>query len=379
MINWLTWRWSLAVALGVMLALTAGLHASRATDGPDAKPAAGGAAPASATEPAADKAAEPGPSSYPIVSVLPVERDVAQTVRGFGTVRADARTAKTLTSPTQIVVTAVHVIQGERVKRGQPLFTTEPDPAAHLAYQQALSAARLARREVDRLVAQRADSLATESQVDVAQKALADANAGVEAARRLGADAGSTTVVAPADGVIVAILVAAGDRPAVGTPLAQLAPDAERISVGIEPGARRLVHVGDRVTVRSVQTADPPRTGRVAAVGAALDPETRLVNVAVRLDPGAGEALLSGLAVDVVIEVAKVRAFSLPRAAVLRDDSETYVYEVHDGKARRVPVGIVADEGARIGVTGDLSTERRVVTTGAYQLEDGVVVEESRP
>ena len=370
---------SLTIVLGLVLALTAGLHASRATDGAPVDDKAKTGASASAPGSDADSTAEQGPASYPISSVLPVARDFAQTIRGFGTVKADARTVRAITSANQIVVTAVHVIQGERVKRGQPLFGTEPDPAVHLAYQQALSAARLARREVDRLTAQRADSLATESQVETAQKALTDASAGVEAARRLGADSASAAIVAPVDGVVVSIGVVTGDRPAVGTPLAQIAPNAARVSVGIEPGERRQVHVGDKVTVRAVQTTDPPLAGRIAVVGAALDPDSRLVNVAIDLNAGAGEALISGQAIEAAIEVQRVRAYSLPRAAVLRDGSDSYVYEVRERKAHRVAVSIISDEGARVGVTGDLAADRPVVTTGAYQLDDGVSVEEHRP
>jgi hypothetical protein len=44
-----------------------------------------------------------------------------------------------------------------------------------------------------------------------------------------------------------------------------------------------------------------------------------------------------------------------------------------------VPVVIEVDEGARVGVTGELDKARAVVTTGAYELEDGVAVAERKP
>jgi RND family efflux transporter MFP subunit len=367
------WGRSLLAALGIALALLAGLHASQATD------SAGDGEVATAAGAEDGNAAERGPAAYPVVSVLPVVRDVARTMTGFGSAGTDPRSLRAVTSANQIVITAVHVLRGEQVRRGQPLFTAEPDPAARLAYEQAQSAARLARHEVDRLMAQRADSLATESQVETAQKSLADANAAIEAARRQGAASDTTTLAAPADGVVTEIAVAAGDRPAVGTALARIATPGGLVIVGIEPGARRDVHAGDKATVRSVQGSGSPLAGHVVSVGAAVDPDSRLVSVAIRLDGAADGTLASGEAVEATIAVSTARAYVVPRAALLRDDHETYLYEIDAGKARRVPVRIVSDEGDRIAVSGELGSGRRVVTTGAYELEDGVAVEERRP
>jgi RND family efflux transporter MFP subunit len=318
--------------------------------------------------------------AYPVTVVSPTAREFKHLVHGFGTVLADARSGRVVTSATAVELRSIEVLPGERVRAGQTLFTVAPDPAAYLTYQQGLSALTLAKGEVDRLHAQFADHLANATQVETAEKALADAEAQVAAARRQGAGAELATLRAPSDGIVTAITAAVGDRPAAGTVLATIAPRvALRATLGIEPGEQRLVHVSDRVTVKPVQAGIAPRTGRVSMVGAAVNPETRLVPVTVNLDAAPVDNYAAGLFVEGSIEAATTKAFSLPRTALVRDEQGTAVFEVVDGKAHRVPVVVEADEGARVGVSAPLDPSRPVVTVGAYELEDGVAVAERKP
>jgi RND family efflux transporter MFP subunit len=354
----------LVAVLGVAVRAALGTRDARAAEPPAAVPAG---------------PAEAQPSAYPVVTVAPLPRSIGELVHAFGTVRPDARNAHTVTSATVAVISAVLALPGERVQRGQPLFRVEPDPLAYLAYQQAATAATLAGHEVERLTTEVADQLATTSQLDAARKSLLDANAAVEAARRQGATAGSSLIAAPVDGIVTAIGVAVGDRPAVGATLAVVVPGAEHVALGIEPGAERLVHVGDRVTVRAVQGDGERRTGRIRQVGAALDAESRLVPVSVVLEADGKRPYLSGIAVEGVIEAQPVAAYSLPRSALVKDEQGPAVFEVRGGKAHRVRVSVVSDEGPRVGVTGDLDAARPVVTTGAYELEEGVTVAERKP
>lgn len=346
-----------AMACAVLLAATATVHAE------DPEPAE----------------AQAAPLHYPVLTAPPVARAYAPKVRGLGTVRADARAARSVTAATVVLVSEVLVLPGASVSAGQPLLRVEADPQAYLGYRQALSAQALAAHEVERLTTERADNLATASQLETAEKALSDARAAVEAARRQGAGVGDSVIRAPLAGVVNAIAVAAGDRPAPGSVLMSVTPPVTRVTLGIEPEHRGLVRVGDRVRLTTIPADGGPRTGRVATVGAALDPESRLVPVSVALDPASGPALLVGVALEGVIETRSVPAFSVPRAALVRDDSGVGVFEIAGGKAHRVAVAIVGDEGARVSVTGNLDATRPLATLGAYELEDGVAVEVRRP
>ena len=368
-----------AAAVGVRL--WAGTPAGDAAAPPAGTAAAADGAGDKGGTPAAEAGAEGDkPATYPVATSAPVPRSFRQVVHGYGLLQADARSAQSVTLATVGVVRGVDVLPGQRVAKGQALFTVEPDPLAYLAYRQAESAAKLARAEVARLRAERADQLATASQLETAEKVVADADSALEAARRQGAAAGAEVLRAPVDGIVGAIAAGIGDRPAVGTALTTITPaGAAAVTLGVEPGEARLVHGGDAVRVRVVQQGARERRGRVAVVGAALDKVSRLVTVSVVLDDKGFDDAPAGSAVEADIETRAVDAFAVPRAAIVRDDAGTVVFEVRDGKAHRVPVVIEVDDGARVGVTGALDRTRPVVTTGAYELEDGVAVAEQKP
>jgi RND family efflux transporter MFP subunit len=372
---------TLGVAIIVARLSTGTAWQARAASAAAAVAAAGAASDGTggpAGAPAASAAGEP--ATYPVNTIAPTPRSFRQVVHGYGLLQADVRSARTVTMATVGVVRAVEVLPGQRVAKGQPLFAVEPDPLAHLAYQQAESAAKLARAEVARLAAERADNLATASQLETAEKALADAEAALAAARRQGAEAGEVLLRAPVDGIVTALGVGIGDRPAVGAALATIAPaNAAAVTLGVEPGEARLVHSGDAVKVRVVQQGARERSGRVTVVGAALDKTTRLVTVSVTLDESGFDDAPAGSAVEADIATRAVEAYSVPRAAIVRDANGTAVFEIRDGRAHRVPVVVEVDEGSRVGVSGDLDKARPVVTTGAYELEDGVGVAEQKP
>jgi RND family efflux transporter MFP subunit len=352
-------RTRLGLAVGYWLALTAGFAAS--------------------TVVANDEPAEPK-SVYPVSITHPVPRSVSRVVQGFGTIATDPQTQQVVTAATMVEVRAVHAAPGERVRRGQTLFTVAADPTALLGYQQALTARKLAAAELERLVVQRRDHLATATQVETAEKALADADAGLEAARQQGATAATLELTAPVDGIVSTIAVSTGDRPAAGATLATLAPvHPTRVVVGVEPGAQRLLHVGDVATVRLLPASESPLTARVSVVGSALDKDTRLVPVTLILDNASSHELLGGGAIEASIKTQPVAAYALPRAALVKDALGLAVYEVGGGTAHRRPVTLVLDEGPRVSVLGALDAGRTVATTGAYELEDGVAVVEQSP
>lgn len=318
--------------------------------------------------------------TYPVSLVRPLAKPMSPVVHGYGTLASDPHGQRSITAATMVEIEQIHVVPGQSVRRGQRLFTVASDPSSYLAYQQATTARRVADAELARLKAQLQDHIATLNQVETAEKALQDADAAVSAARRQLAGAPSEAVSAPIDGVVTAIPVAIGDRPAAGTPMATIAPSAlSGITIGIEPAERTRVHVGDRATVKAVQVPGVTRTARVTVVGAALDKETRMVPVTLAFDGPASDDLIAGLSVEAKIATRALATFVLPRTALIRDDEALVVFEVLDGKAHRVPVELVHEEGAKVAVTGALSSTHSVVTIGSYELEDGAAVAEQKP
>lgn len=367
------------IALVGVVGIAIVLRAGGATAGSSGAPQAADAAEPPAAEAAAGADAHTE-ATYPVVLVSPEPHVFKRLIHAFGVISADLRATHTISMATVGIVRSVEVVPGESVKTGQLLFRVEADPLARLAYRQASSALTLARAEVARLAAQRAEHLATATQLETAEKAVIDAEAGVDAARRQGASADAELIRASTDGIVTTLSVATGDRPATGTALAVIAPIASaRARLGVEPGDAPRIQVGMRVNLRSIHHDGATRTGKVVMAGASIDKDTHLVNVVVATDQPTFGGWLVGEAVEATIAIESVDAFAVPRAAVVKGEDGTGVFEVVDGKAHRVPVAIEVDEGARLGVTGALDKGRRIVTTGAAELEDGGTVAEQKP
>lgn len=285
----------------------------------------------------------------------------------------------TVSFPRAGLVSRMQVVAGQRVHRGAPLATLVSDPAAQTAYAQAVSAERFARAELKRNQELFALQLATQSQVDAARKSLQDATSALNAQRKLGGNLGSATVYAPSDGVVTALAVAQGDRIQPGAPLLQLGRlDTLRIQLGIEPEESRLVRAGMPVTLTTVQNREQSVTAVVDAIQDVVDSKTQLVNATVVLSASSARFLIPGMHVQGAIQIAQHQAWAVPRQAVLTDNDGGYLFQVAQGKARRVNVRKVAESGSLVGVDGTLDPALPVVALGNYELQDGMKVREAK-
>jgi hypothetical protein len=75
--------------------------------------------------------------------------------------------------------------------------------------------------------------------------------------------------------------------------------------------------------------------------------------------------------------VGTLSALAVPHDALLSDEQGDYVFQVRDGKARRVAVKRGLDAGGLVAVEGLADTRAPVVVEGNYELEDGMAVRES--
>jgi RND family efflux transporter MFP subunit len=329
-------------------------------------------------------AAEPAPSVA--VQVVPVTRKpVSQQVVAYGVVGAAATNAVTVSLPYVARVTRVLVQPGQTVARGAPLFVVQADPNAVITYTQAQSAATLARGELTRTQALYRDGLATQSQLATAQKALDDAQQALSAQSASGIAAGAKNITAPVAGVVSQISAAPGDQIQAGTALAQLVganaaspanAHAANVSLGVEATDAATIHAGDRVVLHPLSAAQQSvqAQGQVALVGAAIDPQSQLVDVGANV-PLAGTAFLPGTRVRAEIDTQTGTWWDVPRAAVLQDAKGQYVYQVMPGnKAHRVAVTVKVEHGGSYGVDGALDAARGLVVSGNYELEDGMAV-----
>jgi RND family efflux transporter MFP subunit len=321
----------------------------------------------------------------PTVSVqtVPTKRgDLDNVVRAYGVIGGTSNAVMSISLPYPARVLRLRVTPGQRINAGDALFDVAPDSSALLASQQAASAVELARSEMERTKSLYEAHLATGTQLDTARKSLSDAQQGLSAQQRIGAARATETVKAPASATILEIQAVQGDQVAAGAPLMRLAradatpAEQANVTLSVEPGDVSRLHPGDTVRLRRLQADQASQTaqGRVVVVGAAIDPQSRLVNVAAAV-PMPVEGWLPGMAVAADVVVERAAHWIVPRSAVLQDAQGAYLFQVDQGeKARRVAVDVQVESGDSYGVDGGLSASLPVVAVGNYELTDGMGV-----
>jgi RND family efflux transporter MFP subunit len=271
-----------------------------------------------------------------------------------------------------VLVEDLLVTPGASVTAGAPLITVGNTPAGGLAYRQAVDAVTYAERDLARVRRLYDQQMAANDQLFAAQKALADAEAGLAAQSAAGGSRPRQIIVAPIGGVVGQVAVTRGQQVAAGGALVSLvAAGGMTAQLDVEPNHAALLATGQ--TVRVISALDPKVAvdSRLTFVGRAIDPATHLVAASA---PAQAVGLPLGAAVRGEIAVATSRGMIVPRASVVYDEAGAHVFLIKGGKAHQVAVSTGPDIGDQIAVTGALRSGDVVAVVGAYQLQDGLAV-----
>ena len=316
---------------------------------------------------AADEEASPTAT----VTTAPVRSGVVQDVATlYGVVQADPAASTTLAAPRAVTVERVLVSVGQTVAAGQPLVEVTSAPGADLTYRQAADAAAFARTDLARVQRLFDERLVAADQLGAAKRTLADAEAGLAAQAKQGAGRSRQTLTAPTASVVTSIAAAPGDHVAQDAPLVGLArAGALSVKLGLEPAAGGLAP-GEAVTIRPT-TGGPPIVSHLTVVGRAADQTTKTLAA---IAPLAGAALPIGSAVEADVVTGAHQGLTVPRAAVVFDETGSHVFVVAAGKARRVFVTVGRDHGDGAEIAGPIAAGQAVAVQGAYELQDGMAV-----
>lgn len=311
-----------------------------------------------------------------LVVTQPVQQQsLAQTMEAFGEVATGK--PDSLSFPQAGQVTTLAVVAGQQVRRGDLLARLASDPNAVSAYAQAANAVGFAQRELKRQQELFSLKLATRSQVDAARKQLEDAQAALAAQARLGGASAGAELRAPYDGIVTSLAVAQGDRIVAGTTVVQLGRTGRlRVLLGLEPARSTQVRPGMPVTIRPILNGAKPFEATIATVGNVVDAKSLMVPAIVELSAAGHLELVAGTRVQASIQLGVHDAWAVPRQSVLNDDRGDYLFQVQAGKAHRVDVTKVNENGQTYGVDGGLNGQLPVVVQGNYELSDGMAVRE---
>jgi RND family efflux transporter MFP subunit len=305
-----------------------------------------------------------------IATVQPFEEKVGS----IGTVTARSGHFASLSAPAPARIASVLVSTGQQVSAGTALVAFEQTPFITAA--QSAEAALLAAERAYERTRRLADAgIVPTKDAEQAATALAQARAAAINARRT---AQLAVVRAPISGVITKLNASIGASADVNQPLVEIADlSALDIRFNVPPSDAARMAPGAAVTLSAGANAggEPLGIGRVASVGGTVDSATRSVEVRAQAPPGAralriGETIFGQISMGI-----KPQAVTVPLAALVPEGDGFKVFVVNAANialSRKVTVGRRTETLAEI--TSGLSGGERVVTEGAYGVEDSVKV-----
>lgn len=307
------------------------------------------------------------------------KQPMGEKITAYGSIMPAMGATENISFPRAGQIARLYVLAGQVVKKGQPLLEFATDPNTAALFRQAETTAIFARSELTRIKDMTARQLATQSQLAAARKALQDAQANLAAQTGIGAGTGIQRITASFDGVVSQLSAQQGDRLLPGTLIMQLAKVGQlRATLGVEPEDIGRLRVGMPVQIASVFGNQPAAASKLLQIHGVINPLTRLVDVDVQLQDTA-RGLLPGMQIRGIIFLDNKVSWVVPRAAVLRDEQGSFLYQVRAHHAVRVPVTTGVDSGERAAVSGALDSKLPVVVSGNYELQDGMMVREARP
>jgi RND family efflux transporter MFP subunit len=305
------------------------------------------------------------------------EMPLSSTLKAYGVISTDPRHAKGISFARAGEISSLMVAVGQTVRRGTPLLAFHTDPAESAAYDQAVTAVNYAQKALQRTEMLVQQHLATQAQLATSGKALADAITGRDVLRRQGKGTGTEQVTAPFDGIVTGLNVSAGDHVAAGATLLQLAPRASLMAdLGVEPEDIYQVKAGMTVRVLSIFDRSRMVEGRVVSIHGVINPQTRLVDVLVRLADHPADHFIPGMYILGEIVLDKHLCRVVPRSAVLRDDKGAYIYQVEQNRAVRINVTTGEENDQVVAIQGDIHPDLKIVVQGNYELQDNMAVRE---
>lgn len=308
-----------------------------------------------------------------VQTTMPRRQPLAQTLVLYGEVVQDVGSGESVSFARPVQITRLMVGNGQDVRKGEAMLEVATDPNAATAYLQAQSAVDAAQRDYAAQSELAAEHLATQSALAASHKALLDAQSALAAQKQLGAAPGTQVVHASRDGVVSNLTAQQGDRIQPGTAVLQLSSaGGKRALLGAEPEDVARIARGMAVKVTPVFGGDPVNAS-ISEVLGVINPQTRLVDVAVTL-PDAASQLIPGSKVRGEVSLKAANVWAMPRSSVLADADGAYVFQVVGGHAKRLRVRVQVETGDLAGIDGAIDPAAPLVVLGNYELADGAAV-----
>ena len=298
-------------------------------------------------------------------------------------------------------ITKVHVDEGQRVHKGEVLFTldqvqyqaaVEQAQASVNAAQTAVNTAKMTadtkRRLLDKNIISQYEYQLADNDLQTARASLAQAQAALTTARK---NLAYTVVTAPSDGVVGSIPNREGSlaSPSSAQPLTTVSDNSqiyayfsltEKDLLGLTGnGSRTLQAAIDSMPDVKLRLADGtifPNLGKVATVSGVIDGSTGAATVRALFNNTNG-MLRSGSTGAVLIPSTHSNVIVVPQKATFELQDRRFAYVVNDSNVvRSVPITVDANsDGKNYVVTSGLKPGDKIAVEGVgTSLKDGMTI-----
>lgn len=334
----------------------------------------------------AAKPAAPGKPALTVTTVTPQRTSVPVRLAANGNVAA-WQEASVGAEAGGLRIAEVRVGVGDRVQAGQVLATfasatlQAESAQARASLAEAEAAAAEAAANAERARSLQATGALSASQINQYLTAEKTAQARVQAARAVfqaqSVRLTQSQVLAPDAGIISARNASVGQVVANGAELFRLIRQG-RLEWRAEVTSSELGRIGPGTQALVTAASGARLEGRVRAIGATVDPQTRAALVYVDLKPLPGPASGSaraGMFARGEFDLGAIQALTVPQATLVMREGFSYVLRLNpDNRVSQVKVQAGRTVGERVEITGGLPADARIVATGAGFLNDGDLV-----
>lgn len=305
------------------------------------------------------------------VEVITVQAsELESSVRAVGTLLAEASATLRAELPGQIL--AIHFEEGQRIAKGEKLYSIEATVLE--------AEANEARANAERSEAafKRAQELKAKQLISMTDYDAARANYDVDVARLLSSRAklSKTVIRAPFDGYVGLRRINVGDYATVGQELVDVVKlDPLRVDFSVPEILLPKVMPQQNVNVTVDAYPNEVFIGRITAVSPKSDVRGHNLEVRASL-PNTDLKLRPGLFVRVRVSLGVTSdALLIPEQAIWPIGQDKTVYIVLDGKAQQRVVRLGERRPGTVEILSGLAAGDRVVIAGQQKLRDGASVE----
>jgi len=312
-----------------------------------------------------------------IVAIPAGTATINDRLQAIGTGRADASVTVNPYSSGRLA--ELLVASGSHVDKGQIIATLDSETEI-ISQDRAKLALQDAQSKLDRVKSLRASNAATPVAVADAEVVLAGAKLALQDAELA---LQRRSIMAPIAGTVGILPISAGNYVTNQSAIATL-DDRSSILVDFQVPERfaAAIKVGAQLTATPIANPSNAYSGTVSAIDNHIDEKSRTLLVKAKIANPA-DSLRAGMSFSITMKFPGETYPAVSPLAILWGSDGAYVWQIEDGKAKRVPVRIIQRNTETVLIDAEIDNGDMVVTEGTQSVSEGGAVriagEQQRP